>query len=156
MYKRQNLLKLLEPYQGFDIWGVKDPRTLLVLDGWRAVTKPKFIGTFRHPNEVAASLVYRAKVSKKPMEMDAAYDLWAAYNQRLLAIYDEVPFDIIRYDVKPSVYNEKLSKIAQNLGLNTELIKNFRDQELHNQHNTDESIPSRLKSIWEALNDITL
>jgi len=153
---KDGLKELISSYAGIKKWGVKDPRMLFMVEGWRAVTAPKLIGSFRHPNEVAASLVHRAEVWKQPMEMDVAYELWAAYNEKLISIYSETPFDIIRYDIEPRIYNRKLITIAQKLGLNSDTINGFREEGLHNQHKRDEATPAYLKDIWEALNDIAI
>ena len=151
---RDQLLSLLEAYEGIGIWGVKDPRTLLVVQGWQTFTQPRFIGTFRHPAEVAASLVYRSNKQNNPMEMDAAYGLWEDYNKRLLKLYYESPFDIIRYDVEPDIYKANLSIIAENLGLDPDTIKHFREDSLHNQKINDKIVPDQLRDTWEALNDV--
>jgi len=153
---KERLTELIAGYEGIEQWGVKDPRVLFMLKGWCLVTTPKFIGTFRHPREVAASLVHRAKFWKQPMEMNAAYALWLAYNEKLLSIYNETPFDIIRYDIERKLYNGKLVNIADKFGLNAATINNFREESLHNQHKSDETVPLELKDIWEALNDIAI
>lgn len=151
-----NLETLLEDYEGKEKWGVKDPRSLFTLKGWKKVTEPKFVGTFRHPKEVADSLVYRAKSWARPMEIDKAYGLWASYNSRLLDIHNDQPFDIIRYDIDLAIYRKKLTMIMENLNLDVGASNDFRDERLHNQQVDEDSVPSNLKSIWEALNDVAI
>lgn len=154
--EKEHLNGLLTRYGNEPIWGLKDPRLLFMLDGWLAITRPKFIGTFRHPFEVASSLGHRARVWNQPMDMETAYQLWAAYNTKLLSVYKYKPFDIIRYDIEPALYNAKLINAAEKIGLNAGPENSFREDGLHNQHKTEESVPSELKSIWEALNDYAI
>ena len=151
--EKDTLKSLLSEYSDKQRWGLKDPRVLFMLDGWLAITLPKFVATFRHPFEVASSLVYRAGVWNQSMDMDLAYELWAAYNKKLLQVYQYKPFDIIRYDIDVGSYNKKLIDIAGRLGLETEASNSFREEGLHNQRNSDEPVPSQLIPIWEALND---
>ena len=151
-----SLETLLKDYEGKEKWGVKDPRSLFTLKGWESVTSPKFVGTFRHPKEVADSLVYRAKSWAQPMEIEKAYDLWAAYNSRLLELHENQPFNVIRYDIDLKSYREKLSQIMETLELDMRSPNDFRDERLHNQQVEEESVPANIKHIWEALNDIAL
>jgi len=45
------------------LWGFKDPRTLLTLDGWlEALPEVSLAATFRHPLSVAGSLQERKQV----------------------------------------------------------------------------------------------
>jgi len=154
--EKDQLIALLSAYETKAIWGVKDPRVLFLLGGWRSITKPKYVGTFRHPQEVVASLVYRAQVWNQPMDADKAFGLWAAYNKKLLSVHTEQAFDIIRYDIEPKIYNQKLIKMASKLGLSSSAINSFREERLHNQNKTDLSVPAEYKWIWEALNDLAI
>jgi len=136
-----SLRALIAGYPNDRPWGVKDPRTLLVLGGWTQIAQPHFIGTFRHPMEVAASLITRAQTWKQDMPLDKALTLWRVYNQRLLALYAKAPFDILRYDVDATRYKANLNTIAA--------------PDLHHQHSQD-PVPENLKTIWEALNAVAL
>ena len=53
------------------LWGFKDPRTLLTLDGWlRLVPDLEFVGVFRHPARVARSLASRPSLPvEDPVEL---------------------------------------------------------------------------------------
>lgn len=151
--EKKELLALLGQYHDIGMWGVKDPRGLFMLDGWQEL-KPKFIGTFRHPYEVVASLLYRSRIWKQPMKVTTAYDLWATYNRKLLDLHRTQNFDIIRYDLDTEVYNSKLKRMALTLGLNSNINMKFRETALHNQRSHENCVPSDLKDIWEALNDL--
>ena len=52
--------ELLAEHAGRPVWGFKDPRTLLTLDGWLALVPDlELVGVFRHPMRVARSLERR-------------------------------------------------------------------------------------------------
>ena len=68
--------RLLADHAGQAVWGFKDPRTLLTLDGWHTLVPDlERVGIFRHPLRVARSLEQR-----DGMEREAAVALWRAYN----------------------------------------------------------------------------
>ena len=154
--EKEYLSGLLETYAGAGLWGLKDPRTLFMLEGWKSLTTPNFVGTFRHPYEVASSLVHRAAIWNQPMDIAMAYDLWASYNKKLLSVHKEQPFDIIRYDIPAKLYNLKLIRMTLRLGLNPLATNSFREENLHNQHKVETGVPKAHKGIWEALNDLAI
>lgn len=137
-------------------WGLKDPRVLFMMEGWRALTTPRFIGTFRHPAEVAASLMHRAKKWAQPMSEDTAFHIWAVYNQRMLDMHKAQNFDILRYDIPAHIYHQNLIKAGKKLGFDVPNAPTFRETSLQNQHVKDAQIPASLKSIWETLNAIAV
>jgi hypothetical protein len=152
--EKKDLTSLLATFPSNTVWGIKDPRALLLLTGWHEVSTPTCIGTFRHPAEVIASLVHRAREWKQPMSKAKAANLWDAYNQRMLKQYAKQPFDIIRYDIDVGLYYEKLDAVIKPLGLSIPKSPKFRDAKLHNQHSIEQKIPAKLRVTWEALNAI--
>ena len=49
--------RILAGYPADRVWGVKDPRMLFTLEGWRsALPQVRLVGTLRHPLSVARSL----------------------------------------------------------------------------------------------------
>lgn len=57
--------------------GIKDPRITLLLESWAGQVKSfSLIGSFRHPEAVAQSLISR---NRKHFDPETAYDLWLAY-----------------------------------------------------------------------------
>ena len=151
-----NLETLLKEFQDNDPWGLKDPRILFILDGWMQLTKPRFIGTFRHPEQVAASLMNRAQHWQQAMNLETALNLWAVYNQRMLALHTVENFDIIRYDIEPNLYHKKLIKAGHKFGIDVPDTPRFRETALHNQKGSAVNISKKHHSIWEALNDIAI
>ena len=68
---------ILAQHAGAPVWGFKDPRTLLTLEGWeRLVPDLDAVGIFRHPLRVARSLQSRksrvGRASRAPTEATVA------------------------------------------------------------------------------------
>lgn len=95
------------------LWGFKDPRTLLTLEGWLEVL-PQLepVGIFRDPLAVARSLERR---NGFPLEQGLA--LWTAYNQRLLAWHHRRPFPLIEFAADPARVRQGLAAVLEALGL---------------------------------------
>ncbi len=105
--------RLLADQAGRPVWGFKDPRTLLTLDGWHALVPDlEHVGIFRHPLRVARSLERR-----DGMDRDAAVALWRAYNERLLAAHGARPFPLLCFDDEPETLGGKFVQVAAGLGL---------------------------------------
>jgi len=93
--------------------GFKDPRTLLAIDGWLDVYPAmEFVGVFRHPAAVAASLANRSGMERK-----AAHGLWQCYNRRLLALRRGRGFPLVDFDVDARSYRATVEGLARELGL---------------------------------------
>ncbi len=98
------------------VWGFKDPRTLLTLEGWlERVPNARLVGTLRHPARVAASLAARPE----PLYVEPAHGLalWRRYNRRLLALWRQSPFPILDFDGDPAEYRRALDAACRDLGL---------------------------------------
>lgn len=94
-------------------WGLKDPRLLLTLEGWQqALPNLRLIGTFRHPEAVAQSLLLRNQIP-----LQEGRTLWRHYNTRLLEFYDTAPFPLIDFDLPPTEYHAAVAQACQGLGL---------------------------------------
>ena len=126
------------------------------MNGWMQLTKPRFIGTFRHPSQVAASLMNRAQHWQQTMNLETALNLWAAYNQRMLALHTAENFDIIRYDIEPNLYHKKITIAGHKLDIDVPDTPRFREAALHNQREYTASISKEHLTIWEALNDLAI
>ena len=105
--------EILASLAGAPVAGFKDPRTLLVIDGWLEVYPAmEFVGVFRHPAAVAASLANRSG-----MDRDTAYGLWKAYNRRLLALRRGRGFPLVDFDIDAVSYRATVERLAGGLGL---------------------------------------
>jgi hypothetical protein len=104
---------IIASYPADSLWGFKDPRTLLVLAGWReALPAMRFVGTFRHPLAVAASLA-----SRDGSTIEQGLALWCHYNQLLLHYHRELGFEVISFDLPEERYHEQLVQLATRMGL---------------------------------------
>jgi hypothetical protein len=119
--------ELLARYDGVKVMGFKDPRTLLVLDGWKAITdRLEFVGIFRHPNAVAGSLKRRSQMVRRE-----ALGLWYTYNKQLYREYSLKPFPLLCFDDPEAVFQAKLDEVIARMGLSRpESEQQFYDQEL--------------------------
>ena len=128
-------------YQGHSPWAFKDPRTLLTLEAWlAALPRPAFIGTFRHPLVVAASLSKR-----QGWELARGIDLWCHYNRRLLTFHARFGFPLLDFDLPPATYAQRFRDALRTLGLGEGPAElDFYDTALVNQRlETDDSaVPS--------------
>jgi hypothetical protein len=96
------------------LWGWKEPRTLLVIDGWlESLPKLEMVGTFRHPAVVARSL-QRRHGNRTP---DMWLEVWRAYNASLLRLVQERGFPLIDFDLPAADYQARLRQIIDGLGL---------------------------------------
>ncbi len=96
------------------LWGWKEPRTLLVIDGWvEALPRLEMVGTFRHPAVVARSLQRRHGSET----VDQWLDVWLAYNGRLLALVEDHGFPLIDFDLPSEAYQARLRTISSELAL---------------------------------------
>ena len=145
---------LLKSYADLGLFCFKDPRALLVLDGWKQLyPKMEYIGIFRHPNAVAESLYRRSKTPR-----DQALGLWYAYNKRLLKEYRSNPFSILCFDDDDEKFHAKLNKALDTLGVSPkESGEKFWDDRLRDSQNADqEKLPWRVSRLYRKLRSISL
>ena len=110
---RQAALELLGSHVGEDLFGFKDPRTLLVLDGWKQIFPAmEFVGIFRHPMAVASSLQTRSG-----MPLEQGLRLWGRYNSLLLREHQHRAFPLLCFDDSEEVLQDKISLTARELNL---------------------------------------
>ncbi len=120
-----------------EFFGFKDPRTLFTIPFWEEGLKEKatikYVGSYRDPNAVIASLTRR----DSSMSEEDALNLWQKYNVKLLDYYNEKSFPMIEYDMSEERYMANVSHIAKRLGLkSTNNTKdNFYDVHLNNNQN---------------------
>lgn len=104
---------IIATYPSDRLWGFKDPRTLLTLPGWlEALPSARFVGTFRHPLAVAASLHARNGIA-----VEKSLTLWETYNRLLLDYQRQFGFPIVSFDWPPERYHQRLLSITTVLNL---------------------------------------
>lgn len=79
IYNRMNRL-VVSYNRTYEAWAFKDPRTCLTLPVWKQVlpADTRFLFVFRHPIEVAKSLVTRGNVNT----VEEGLKIWGTYNLR--------------------------------------------------------------------------
>lgn len=137
-------------------WGFKDPRVLLTLPFWnKLLPNASFIGTFRHPMNVAKSLNNRNNSS---IEIHSGLSLWSAYNKNLLNFYKELPFPLISFDLPSKEYNTKLIQICSTLNLDNDISEvDFFDKGMrsHKEIINSNEIRPEIMETYSELNRIS-
>ena len=141
--------------EGLPLWGWKEPRTLLVLDGWlEAVPELELVATFRHPVVVALSLQRRHGGDSADMWLE----LWLAYNARLLEQLEARAFPIIDFDLPEAAYGARLRAIVEELRLPTAAAAEaFFDGSLRTsqkQAPDDADLPAEVRRAYDRLREI--
>lgn len=145
--EKQDAKALILNYPAGTRWGFKDPRALLLVDGWlELIPSMRFIGIFRHPLAVCASLAARGG-----MPQEQALQLWEAYNQRLLALYERNAFPLLCFDEDEETLHHKLCIILPELGLQSLNDERFFSSELKHHHPEDATIPAAQADLYNHL-----
>lgn len=144
---------IIATYPANKVWGFKDPRTLLTLDGWLEVLPTaRCVGTFRHPMAVAQSLQRR-----NGFAIEQGFALWQKYNQILLDRQKRIGYELVCFNWPESKYRARLAAIA--LGLNLEPPPksfSFFDERLRNTDISVEiSLPGPVIDLYERLKEIS-
>jgi len=140
---------IIHEFHDSELWGFKDPRSLLALDGWLEVLPNViFAATFRHPMSVARSLQER---NRFPVEKSLC--LWKKYNEKLLLYSDRYNFPIISFDMPEAPYRVKVGRILDclNLASGSEVLDFFEDAFRH-QILSDGEVPADIAELYEELN----
>lgn len=146
--------ELLDEYSVEPVFGFKDPRALLVLDGWKQlVPNIEFVGIFRHPNAVAASLDKRSSKDR-----GESWRLWYVYNSLLYRQYKESPFPLLNFDDEATVLDEKISRVVAGLNLpGRQGDEKFYTDELRNNSGAGgPPLPWRVRRLHKKLQKISL
>jgi hypothetical protein len=150
--------ELLREHAGHAVWGFKDPRTLLVYDGWRLlVPDVEQIGIFRHPLKVAKSL--RERPSASPVELKDGLALWKAYNERLLELRSANRFPLVCFDDEAAVLEDKLRQAGEMLGLETQPDSPgspFFSEELRHVQAEGPPLAPELLALYDKLRDLAV
>lgn len=139
--------ELIAEYDGVPRWGFKDPRALLLVEGWQHLLPDlRFVGIFRHPTAVAQSLAARGG-----MPQDQAFALWLAYNKRLLSLYRQARFPLLCFDEDEAVLHRKLDVVLGELGLTSVVEERFFSPELKHHQQVRQPLPSELQKLYREL-----
>jgi len=141
--------KIISEFTHHPVWGFKDPRALLALDGWLdALPNLKCVGIFRSPMLVAQSLQRRNNFS-----LEKGLQLWLSYNRQLIRYHDELGFPIISFDEEADQYVEKVRKLASsmNIGLEASRISFFSPELRHIEIEGDDQLPEECEKVYADL-----
>lgn len=104
--------RLIGSYPQDRAWGFKEPRTLLVFNGWReALPDALLVASFRHPLCVAQSLQ-----SRNGFPIEKGLSLWLHYNRILLELCESEEVSLISFDCDVSGYAAQLARILNRIG----------------------------------------
>ena len=140
---------LFATYAQHSPFGFKDPRTLLVLAGWKSLfPKMQYVGIFRHPLAVARSLQTRSG-----MPLAQGLELWFAYNRRLLQQYRQTPLPILCFDDDQSLFQQKLHGVLASLDFdNSAWQGDFYDEGLRSsQPDVADRLPWHIRRLYRKL-----
>lgn len=108
---------IVASYGEISVWGFKDPRTLYFLNGWiKKLPGLEFVGIFRHPLLVAASLRRRNRFS-----IEQGVALWQCYNQRLLEWHLKLGFPLIAFN--ETFFPDAYQRLMQHLNLSDDVTQ---------------------------------
>ncbi|HQQ62909.1 MAG TPA: sulfotransferase [Pseudomonadales bacterium] len=147
--------EILAEYADQPLWGFKDPRTLMVLQGWRKlVPEMEFIGIYRHPMAVAQSLHSRRAL---PVSIEEGLQMWYNYNRELLRQYRRHPFPILCFDWSEERFHQRLDQLHRQLGLKPVPHEDrFYTRDLHKQTaDSTASLPAHVRKLYEQLESIS-
>jgi hypothetical protein len=145
---RANQLKAQLSRSGV-MWGIKDPRTLLCIALWSDIDA-YYVGTFRHPAAVIASLSTRHPERRTQREWE---NVWYEYNRHLIDLYRAKPFPVVDFDWNADRYRAAVRNIARWLGLKHDAETFFAD-ELRRQRSSDEIENPVLRAAYRELLEI--
>ena len=142
----------IESRMDVPLWGFKDPRTLLVLDGWLQVLPGlQCVGTFRHPAEVAASIHQRNGFS-----LEKCFGLWETYNRQLLAWQQRLQFPVIEFVADPQVMDRAYRGAVARLGLADRQSSDFFEAS-HRHHDVSAAqAPQSSLQLLDALRSVAV
>ena len=141
--------RLIAEYPTDRLWGFKDPRTLLLLDGWlQGLPNVRLVGSFRHPLAVASSLQTR-----NGFDIDRSVGIWTQYNRNLLQALNKYEIPLICFDWKADRYDAALQEIAKWLGLTlpTGGFSFFESPLRCDTRDTDTYLPEEARDIYQQL-----
>lgn len=148
-------LDILRLFRNQSVWGIKDPRLLLLLDSWLEALDGHSIAlaaTVRHPMAVANSLAKRNN-----LDLEHGLRLWFAYNSKLLAARSLAPLSIVDFDCNKMSYEDQCFRLLDELAIEHPVRSaTFYDKELVNQSAYSAPLPEALQALYAELKSLSL
>jgi hypothetical protein len=141
--------EIIASHRGRPIWGFKDPRTLLTIDGWlEALPGMRLVGSYRHPLAVGRSLARR-----DGMSLDEGVRLWTHYNRILLDLHLQRGCALIRFDLPAADYLAGVTRLARSYRLEVPAAGlRFFDEALRRQGaEPAQPLPPETVALWARL-----
>lgn len=140
--------------------GFKDPRFTILCDLIVQNLNEKynfhFVGTYRHPIQVAMSITKRQKIIK----IDEGFESWLNYNQKLFEIIKRNNSPLVYFSNLHNIYKIEVSLLINHLEkkikskLNIHQGLSFFYQDLQNQNSiNDEQIPKDCSDLLKELHE---
>jgi hypothetical protein len=133
-----------------NVWGFKDPRSILCLHGWLD-TYPnlELVSIFRHPLEVASSLAARNGFS-----LDFGMELWFMYNTILFNLVVAKSLPLLLFDSDLNRFKCDATILIKHLDLPLrpsvpQLA--FYDPNLRNHNSHNSSLPPHIDTLYLKL-----
>lgn len=136
------------------IWGFKDPRTTLFLEVWdRLLPDPLYLLLYRHPVEVALSLLRRGIDQEVQEDPRLAFRAWRSYNERILQFRRTHPGRCLLWNVAGAVGSLEASVGRLEAWLGARLDRDgldglFHGDELRSLEAEDIDWPSTVPEAW--------
>jgi hypothetical protein len=142
--------RIIARYGHPPLWGFKDPRTLLALEGWSAAPpEAVWVAAFRHPLAVARSLERRNGIP--PAQ---GLDLRMRYNRRLLGLLERKGLPVHSFDLEPDADRQQAARLLRSLGLPAEAAGGgFFDPGLRHSAAADGELPLETAALFRRLQD---
>ena len=113
----------------------------------------KLVGSFRHPHDVAQSIVQR----QPSIPYTHVFDLWTHYNQILLSYGEHRGVRVVCFDVSANEYLRAVQRLAGLIGLSgRETSEFFTPQLRHWQEQDWTGIPLDVRSLYDRLKAVSI
>ena len=133
-----------------NVWGFKDPRSILCLHGWLDIyPNLELVAIFRHPLEVASSLAARNGFS-----LDFGMELWFMYNTILFNLVVAKALPLLLFDSDLNRFKCDATIIIKHLDLPlTPSVPQlaFYDPNLRNHNSHSSSLPPHINKLYLKL-----
>lgn len=143
---------ILGQYKDQALFGFKDPRTLITLDGWLSILGKRlnFVGIYRNPNSVVHSIQSRGEVDR-----EIALKAWQIYNQCLIRTRKLSRFPMLCFDWPDEKLQRKLAKTATRLGLERTSDDHFFTPDLKHHDMINLEVPEESQHLLSELEAYT-
>lgn len=134
------------------LWGLKEPRMLLVAEGWiEALPSWSGVGIFRDPVQVAQSIFLR-----NGFDHDKCFAIWKAYNSALIALHRKYGVPIVEFSSDSAEMEGRIRKLLVHAGLPADQAMTFFDPAIprHREEAAELALPQDVARLLAELRDV--